>query len=74
MYVCFPAMPKKGPEIIGGKNTYRPGDFVHVNCTSGPSKPATEIMWYINGEKVRNALYITSDYHNYCFCYHLIEF
>ncbi|CAG0912477.1 unnamed protein product [Notodromas monacha] len=55
------ATPKGPPEISGGRSTYRPGDYVHVNCTSGPSKPATEIMWYINGHRADGGYLIHYD-------------
>lgn len=45
-------LPKKTPEITGGKRTDRAGDLVDVNCTSAASKPAAEIKWFINGIEV----------------------
>ncbi|XP_024086439.1 uncharacterized protein LOC106667725 [Cimex lectularius] len=44
------AMPEEGPRISGGKPRYQIGDTVSVKCTSGLSKPATQLMWFINGE------------------------
>uniref|UniRef100_A0A1B6E0Q4 Ig-like domain-containing protein n=1 Tax=Clastoptera arizonana TaxID=38151 RepID=A0A1B6E0Q4_9HEMI len=46
------ALPSRGPTISGGKPRYNLGDTVRVNCTAGPSKPATHLAWFINGEQV----------------------
>ncbi|XP_031627195.1 uncharacterized protein LOC116343333 isoform X2 [Contarinia nasturtii] len=43
-------LPEQGPKITGGKPRYQIGDDVNVNCTSGRSKPATHLTWFINGE------------------------
>ncbi|XP_046644532.1 uncharacterized protein LOC124329499 [Daphnia pulicaria] len=51
-------LPKKKPTITGGKNSYKAGDLVDVNCTSAASKPAANIRWYINDERKPNANYI----------------
>lgn len=50
--VLCPALPEEGPRISGGKPRYQVGDTVRVNCTSGSSKPAAQLMWFINGEQV----------------------
>lgn len=44
------ALPDEGPRITGGRPRYQIGDTVNVNCTSGRSKPATSLNWFINGE------------------------
>lgn len=44
------AVPDEGPRITGGRPRYQIGDTVRVNCTSGRSKPATHLSWFINGE------------------------
>ncbi|XP_055710116.1 uncharacterized protein LOC129805900 isoform X2 [Phlebotomus papatasi] len=44
------ALPEEGPRITGGRPRYQIGDVVRVNCTSGRSKPATHLSWFINGE------------------------
>ena len=46
------ALPKEGPQITGGRPRYQIGDTVRVNCTSGRSKPAAQLMWFINGDQV----------------------
>ncbi|KAJ2949995.1 hypothetical protein O0L34_g11327 [Tuta absoluta] len=43
-------LPDHGPIITGLHPRYRPGDHIRVNCTSGFSRPATRLTWYINGE------------------------
>ncbi|KAJ9582810.1 hypothetical protein L9F63_022851 [Diploptera punctata] len=45
------ALPEEGPRITGGRPRYQIGDIVKVNCTSGRSKPAAHLMWFINGEQ-----------------------
>jgi len=45
-------LPEEGPKITGGRPRYQIGDTVRVNCTSGRSKPAAQLMWFINGEQV----------------------
>ncbi|XP_054262156.1 uncharacterized protein LOC128986074 isoform X2 [Macrosteles quadrilineatus] len=49
------ALPEEGPRISGGKPRYQVGDIVRVNCTSGSSKPAAQLMWFINGEQVNSS-------------------
>ncbi|KAL7045587.1 hypothetical protein ACKWTF_002266 [Chironomus riparius] len=44
------ATPDHGPVITGGKARYQIGDMVRLNCTSGRSKPAAHLQWFINGE------------------------
>ncbi|XP_065158335.1 cell adhesion molecule 2-like [Atheta coriaria] len=44
------ALPEEEPKITGGKPRYQVGDTVRVNCTSGRSKPAAQLSWFINGE------------------------
>uniref|UniRef100_A0A182M0V6 Ig-like domain-containing protein n=1 Tax=Anopheles culicifacies TaxID=139723 RepID=A0A182M0V6_9DIPT len=43
-------LPDKDPHINGGKPRYQIGDPVQVNCTSGRSKPAVHLAWYINDD------------------------
>lgn len=42
-------MPETDPKITGGRARYQIGDKVNVNCTSGRSKPAVKLTWFING-------------------------
>ncbi|KAJ9579885.1 hypothetical protein L9F63_004487, partial [Diploptera punctata] len=48
-------LPEEGPRITGGKPRYQIGDTVRVNCTSGRSKPAAQLMWFINGEQANSS-------------------
>jgi hypothetical protein len=45
-------IPKQPPRIVGGQGTYKPGEALRVNCTSGPSRPAANLKWYINNDTV----------------------
>ncbi|XP_068085252.1 uncharacterized protein [Anabrus simplex] len=45
------ALPTEGPRISGGRPRYQIGDMVRINCTAGKSKPAAQLMWFINGEQ-----------------------
>lgn len=44
------ALPDEGPKISGGRARYQLGEWVDVNCTSGRSRPATQLSWFINGD------------------------
>ncbi|XP_037883986.1 uncharacterized protein LOC119634113 [Glossina fuscipes] len=45
------ALPDQGPpKITGGRLRYQIGDWVHVNCTSGRSKPPVQLSWFVNGQ------------------------
>lgn len=46
-------LPETDPKISGGKAKYQIGDKVNVNCTSGRSKPAVNLTWFINGEHAK---------------------
>ncbi|XP_049764101.1 uncharacterized protein LOC126092519 [Schistocerca cancellata] len=50
------ALPEEGPRITGGRPRYQVGDTVRVNCTSGRSKPAAQLAWFINGEQADQSL------------------
>lgn len=52
----FSALPEQGPIITGSRLRYQIGDRVQVNCTSGRSRPATKLAWYINGEPAPSPL------------------
>lgn len=43
-------LPETDPRITGGRIRYQINDRVNVNCTSGRSKPAVKLTWFINGE------------------------
>ncbi|XP_058057178.1 uncharacterized protein LOC131208441 [Anopheles bellator] len=49
-------LPDQDPYITGGKPRYQIGDPVRVNCTSGRSKPAVHLTWYINGDPAEAGL------------------
>ncbi|XP_052899200.1 uncharacterized protein LOC128305670 isoform X2 [Anopheles moucheti] len=49
-------LPEEDPYITGGKPRYQIGDIVRVNCTSGRSKPAVHLTWYINGDAADGSL------------------
>lgn len=40
------------PSIQGLKRKYRVDDPLRLNCTSGRSKPAANLTWYINDRQV----------------------
>ncbi|CAK1596268.1 unnamed protein product [Parnassius mnemosyne] len=44
------AMPEKDPVIIGARKLVRPGEQLHLNCTSDYSLPPSDINWYIDNE------------------------
>ncbi|XP_076661604.1 cell adhesion molecule 3-like [Halictus rubicundus] len=41
-------LPSQGPSIHGLRRKYQIGDTLRLNCTSGRSKPAANLTWYIN--------------------------
>jgi hypothetical protein len=48
-------LPDDGPRITGGRPRYQVHDLVSVNCTSGRSKPAVQLNWFINGEPANHS-------------------
>ncbi|XP_067009661.1 uncharacterized protein [Anabrus simplex] len=62
------ALPEEGPRLSGGRPRYQVGDMVRINCTSGRSKPAAQLMWFINGEQADPTFlrgpYVTVEGHN----------
>lgn len=44
-------IPDGDPTLFGVLNRYPIGSEVNVTCVFGPSKPAADLKWYINGEK-----------------------
>ncbi|KAG1705804.1 Junctional adhesion molecule A [Nymphon striatum] len=45
-------IPDRKPFVYSAKRQYQIGERAVLNCTSPPSYPATELYWYVNGEKV----------------------
>ena len=45
-------LPTHGPVISGGRERYRIGDLVQLNCTSPVTVPPPKLTWYIAGERV----------------------
>lgn len=43
-------LPEADPRITGGRARYQINDRVNINCTSGRSKPAVKLTWFINGQ------------------------
>ncbi|XP_045612644.1 cell adhesion molecule 1 [Procambarus clarkii] len=43
-------LPDGGPEVVGGQETYRPGETVNLTCQAPKSIPATTLTWFINNE------------------------
>lgn len=56
LFISCTATPDHGPVITGGKARYQIGDMVRLNCTSGRSKPAAHLQWFINGEPAEPSL------------------
>ncbi|XP_073968744.1 uncharacterized protein [Rhodnius prolixus] len=42
---------KEAPRITFGKLVYTVGEKLHVNCSSGPTKPQPHLTWLINGKQ-----------------------
>ncbi|XP_029041877.1 cell adhesion molecule 3-like isoform X1 [Osmia bicornis bicornis] len=42
-------LPQEGPTITGEEKVYASGDVLSLNCTSGKSRPAANLKWFING-------------------------
>lgn len=61
LFTFIAVLPSDGPRITGGRPRYHINDIVRVNCTSGRSKPATRLTWFINGEEVDAAFLKTYD-------------
>lgn len=45
-------LPEGDPIISGQDEVYSPGQPIDLNCTSERSKPAAQLMWFINGNRV----------------------
>lgn len=59
------ALPEQGPTITGSRLRYQIGDRVQANCTSGRSRPATRLAWYINGEPAPSAAVLPPTHEKY---------
>ena len=46
-------LPEEDPIITGQDEVYIPGSYISLNCTSERSKPAAQLMWFINEQRVR---------------------
>ncbi|KAJ2947631.1 hypothetical protein O0L34_g17432 [Tuta absoluta] len=54
-YVDVIALPTQDPTLSSDKDRYQPGELLRANCTSSPSKPATNLTIYINEEPLRSS-------------------
>ncbi|XP_076335701.1 uncharacterized protein LOC143238933 isoform X2 [Tachypleus tridentatus] len=52
------ALPQEPPDIEGNQPVYQIGEVVNVTCFSKPSKPVSNLTWYINGKEAKPS-YIT---------------
>jgi len=43
--------PSSRPSVTGLQTRYKPGDIINITCTSNSSFPASNISWFINGNK-----------------------
>ena len=47
-------LPRGNPTLEGFRHNYQVGELLEVACTSSPSWPVAELVFYLNGRKVRN--------------------
>ena len=45
-------LPREGPVIDGAEKEYKVGDNISLTCTSHSSKPAADLVWFINDREV----------------------
>lgn len=57
----FEVLPTDGPRIFGGRLFYQVGDEVNISCVCGPSKPATHLVWFVNGDEAATHFFRYSD-------------
>ncbi|XP_045535302.1 uncharacterized protein LOC106714156 [Papilio machaon] len=50
-------LPPSSPVIHTSQHYYMPGDILRANCTSGPSRPPSELTFYINDIPVSPGMY-----------------
>lgn len=54
---CFVAvLPLEGPRISGGRAHYQVGEELSLNCSAGPSHPATRLQWFLNDNQVQTII------------------
>ncbi|ENN81853.1 hypothetical protein D910_12272, partial [Dendroctonus ponderosae] len=46
-------LPDEDPVISGVEEQYQIGDEINLNCTSGRSRPASILHWYINEQQIQ---------------------
>ena len=66
-FLTFSALPKSGPTIRTERSRYYPGDVLKATCTTSPSKPAVNLEFFINNEKVIFYFLFDKNYY-YCKC------
>ncbi|KAJ0177980.1 hypothetical protein K1T71_006853 [Dendrolimus kikuchii] len=49
-------LPPSSPTIVTSQHYYTPGDLLKANCTSGPSRPPSQLAFYINDMPVTSGL------------------
>uniref|UniRef100_A0AAR5QI42 Ig-like domain-containing protein n=2 Tax=Dendroctonus ponderosae TaxID=77166 RepID=A0AAR5QI42_DENPD len=47
------SLPDEDPVISGVEEQYQIGDEINLNCTSGRSRPASILHWYINEQQIQ---------------------
>ncbi|CAH1131718.1 unnamed protein product [Ceutorhynchus assimilis] len=47
------SLPEEDPIISGVEEQYQIGDEINLNCTSGRSRPASILHWYINEQQIQ---------------------
>ncbi|XP_072949887.1 uncharacterized protein [Epargyreus clarus] len=50
-------IPPTSPSIYTTQHYYMPGDVLRANCSSGPSRPPSELTFYINDIPVKPGIY-----------------
>ncbi|CAH1131829.1 unnamed protein product [Ceutorhynchus assimilis] len=49
------SLPEEDPIISGVEEQYQSGDEINLNCTSGRSRPASILHWYINEQQIQKS-------------------
>ncbi|XP_022242230.1 uncharacterized protein LOC106459949 [Limulus polyphemus] len=52
-------LPQEPPDIEGNQPLYQIGEELNVTCFSKPSKPVSNLMWFINGQEAKSS-FLTS--------------